>query len=438
MRKRIIIMGAAGRDFHVFNTCYRNKSSCNVVAFTAAQIPNIEGRKYPPILSGRYYPKGIPIHKESELIKTIRNNNINEVIFAYSDVSYSYIKERELLVKKAGANFETFDIKPTFINSVKPVIAVCAVRTGAGKSPISRKIAEILRKQGKNVVVIRHPMPYGDLTKQIVQRFASLEDLQRQNCTIEEMEEYEPHINGGIIVYSGIDYEKILKAAENEADVIIWDGGNNDLPYIKPDLHITIVDPLRAGDEINYFPGKINLEMADIIIINKINAAKAEQLAIVKNNIKKFNPSATIFEAKSIINVSDEKLIRDKNVVVIEDGPTVTHGGMAYGAGIMAAYQFGARRIVDPRPYATGTIKEIYQQYPNIGKLLPAVGYSVQQIEDLRHTIDAIPADIVLIATPIDLSRLIRIDKKCVKVSYEAKADFEKLLRENNKWQKGN
>lgn len=439
--KNIIIMGAAGRDFHVFNMCYRDNDDYNVVAFTATQIPNIEGRKYPSILAGENYPNGIPIHKESDLIKIMENKYIHEVIFAYSDVSYNYIEEKRLMVELLGADFtkfKTFDVKATMIKSMKPVIAVCAVRTGAGKSPVSKAIAKLLKKQGNNVIVIRHPMPYGDLGKQIVQRFASLDDLKDNNCTIEEMEEYEPHINEGIVVYSGIDYEKILKEAEKEADIIIWDGGNNDLPYIKPDLHIVIADPLRANDEINYFPGKINFEMADVIIINKINAAIQEQINTVENNAKKLNFGATIIKAESIINVSDETAIENKNVLVIEDGPTLTHGGMTYGAGILAAIQFRAEKIVDPRPFAVGTMLEVYKKYPDIGKLIPAVGYSVEQIKDLEYTINATPADTVLIATPIDLNRLMTINKECVRVSYEIKIDFENLLKEHGVWPREN
>ena len=439
--KNIIIMGAAGRDFHVFNMCYRDNDDYNVVAFTATQIPNIEGRKYPSILAGENYPNGIPIYKESDLIKIMENKYIHEVIFAYSDVSYDYIEEKRLMVELLGADFtkfKTFDVKATMIKSMKPVIAVCAVRTGAGKSSVSKAIAKLLKKQGNNVIVIRHPMPYGDLGKQIVQRFASLDDLKDNNCTIEEMEEYEPHINEGIVVYSGIDYEKILKEAEKEADIIIWDGGNNDLPYIKPDLHIVIADPLRANDEINYFPGKINFEMADVIIINKINAAIQEQINTVENNAKKLNPDAAIIKAESIINVSDETAIENKNVLVIEDGPTLTHGGMTYGAGILAAIQFRAEKIVDPRPFAVGTMLEVYKKYPDIGKLIPAVGYSVEQIKDLEYTINATPADTVLIATPIDLNRLMTINKECVRVSYEIKIDFENLLKEHGVWPREN
>jgi len=432
--RNIIIMGAAGRDFHVFNMCYRDNKDYNVVAFTATQIPNIERRKYPSILAGKNYPDGIPIYSESSLTKIIKDKNVSKVIFAYSDVSYDYVDKKRSIVKKAGASFKTFDIESTMLKSIKPVIAVCAVRTGCGKSPVSRAIAKLLKKQGNRVVVIRHPMPYGDLQKQVIQRFASIEDLKRNDCTIEEMEEYEPHINEGAIVYSGVDYKKILIRAEKEADIIIWDGGNNDLPFIKPDLHIVITDPLRANDEINYFPGKINFEMADVIIINKVNAATQKQVDIVKNNAKKANPGANIIEAESIISVSDKSAIINKNVLVVEDGPTLTHGGMRYGAGVFAAIKFSAKKIVDPRSYAVGTISEVYEKYPNIGKLIPAMGYSAKQIKDLEHTINATPANTVLIATPIDLERLITINKRYVKVSYRVEADFESILKEHNIW----
>jgi len=437
--KNIIIMGAAGRDFHVFNMCYRDNKDYNVVAFTATQIPNIERRKYPSILAGKNYPDGIPIYSESSLTKIIKDKNVSEVIFAYSDVSYKYIDKKRSIVKKAGASFRTFDAESTMLRSTKPVIAVCAVRTGCGKSPVSRAIAKLLKKQGNNVVVIRHPMPYGDLRKQVVQRFASIEDLKRNDCTIEEMEEYEPHINEGIIVYSGVDYEKILRKAEKEADIVIWDGGNNDLPFIKPNLHIVIADPLRANDEMNYFPGKINFEMADVIIINKIHTATQEQISIVENNARRFNPGADVIKAESIISVSDERAIKGKDVLVVEDGPTLTHGGMLYGAGILAAIKFEAEKIVDPRPYVVGTILEVYKKYPRIERLIPAMGYSSKQIKDLEDTINATPADTVLIATPIGLERLIRINKRYVKVSYEVKADFKSILNRSNikivKWE---
>jgi len=426
--KNVIIMGAAGRDFHTFNMCYRDNPNYNVVAFTATQIPNIEGRKYPSILAGKSYPHGIPIYKETDLVELIQNENVHKVIFAYSDVSYNYVSEKRHIVEEAGADFDTFDVEETMLNSIKPVVAVCAVRTGAGKSPVSKAVAKFLKEKGNNVVVIRHPMPYGDLEKQVVQRFTSFDDLKKNNCTIEEMEEYEPLINEGLVVYAGVDYKKILRKAEKEADIIIWDGGNNDLPYIKPNLHIVIADPLRANDEINYFPGKINFEMADVIIINKVNTAIQEQINIIKNNAMRLNKAASIIEAESIISVSDEETIKGKNVLVIEDGPTLTHGGMTYGAGILAAIQFKAHEVIDPRPFALGTIKEAYEKYPNIGKLIPAMGYSDKQIKDLEHTINAVPADIVLVATPIDLNRLIKINKKCIKVSYEVKLDLEKII----------
>ncbi len=416
--KKIIIMGAAGRDFHTFNTCYRNNDSYEVVAFTATQIPYIEDRRYPAKLAGLLYPDGIPIYPEERLAQLIRDNKVNEVIFSYSDVSYDYIKSKEGIVKGAGADFKLFDIDKTMLKSAKPVIAIVAVRTGCGKSQTTRKVVEILKKKGRRVVVVRHPMPYGNLARQEVQRFATIDDLKKNKCTIEEMEEYEPHIKDCTVVYAGVDYEKILHKAEKEAEIIVWDGGNNDTPFYKPDLYITVADPLRPGHELRYFPGRINAERAHVVIVNKVDSARAEDVRTVEDNIKKINPKAIIIEAKSPVRVRDEGLIRNKRVLVVEDGPTVTHGGMKIGAGTVAAGLFGAKEIVDPRPYLVGELAETFQKY-NIGKLLPAMGYSKEQIQDLQETINKTECDTVIIGTPINLLRLIKINKPAVRVTYE-------------------
>jgi len=418
--KKVIIMGAAGKDFHVFNTCYRNNKNCQVIAFTATQIPNIDDRKYPPELAGPLYPQGIFIYSERKLTWLIKLHQVDEVIFSYSDVSYEYVKERQKRVEAAGATFKTFDVEPTLIPSTKPVVAVCAVRTGAGKSPASRAVIKELQKLGKKVVAIRHPMPYGDLVKQEVQRFATLEDLKNHNCTIEEMEEYEPHIKNGVIVYAGVDYEKILRAAEKEADVILWDGGNNDTPCIKPNIHITLVDPLRAGHELDYFPGKVNLEMADVILVTKISQATREQIEQVQTNIQKHNPKAKVLKADIEFHADDPSKIKDKRVLVIEDGPTLTHGGMKYGAGILAARKYGAREIIDPRSFAVGTVKEAIETY-DVGPLLPALGYGEKQIKELEETINRSHAESLVIATPIDLSRIINLTIAYTRVTYELK-----------------
>ncbi len=418
--KKVLIMGAAGKDFHVFNTCYRNNSNYQVVAFTAAQIPNIDDRRYPPELAGPLYPMGIPIYSERKLTWLIKLHQVEEVVFAYSDVSYEYVKERQKRVEAVGAQFKTFDVAPTLIPSTKPVVAVCAVRTGCGKSPAARAVIKELQKLGKKVVAIRYPMPYGDLVKQMVQRFATVDDLKKHNCTIEEMEEYEPHIKNGVVVYAGVDYEKILREAEKEADVILWDGGNNDTPCIKPDIHITLVDPLRAGHELDYFPGKVNLEMADVILITKISQATKEQIEQVQTNIQKHNPHARVLKADIEFHADDPSKIEGKHVLVIEDGPTLTHGGMKYGAGILAARKYGAKEIIDPRSFVTGTIKEAFETY-DVGPLLPALGYGEKQQKELEEIINHSNAESLIIATPIDLSRVINLKIPYTRVTYELK-----------------
>ncbi len=418
MKRKVIIMGAAGRDFHNFNTMYRDNDQVDVVAFTATQIPDIDGRKYPAKLAGKLYPKGIPIYEEKELLGLIAKHNIDEVIFSYSDVPYQYVMDKAAHVTAAGARFALEGGDPTMIKSTKPVVAVCAIRTGCGKSQTTRRVAEILQELGKKVVAIRHPMPYGDLTKQINQRFAKLSDLDKHNCTIEEREEYEPHIRAGVIIYAGIDYEKIIRDAEKEADVILWDGGNNDMSFYKPDLLITVVDPHRAGHELSYYPGQNNLLMADAVVINKIDSADADGISEVRANIYSQNPDAVVIDAASPLTVDKPQLIKGKKVLVIEDGPTLTHGEMAYGAGVVAAEKFGAAELVDPRPYTVRSISETFEKYPNIGILLPAMGYGDSQVKDLETTINKTKCDVVIIATPIDLSRILKINKPTVRVSY--------------------
>lgn len=411
-------MGAAGRDFHNFNTLYRNDDSVEVVAFTAAQIPDIEGRVYPKELAGKLYPKGIPIHDESELLSLIKKHAVDEVIFSYSDVSHQYVMEKASRVMAAGARFAVEGGRPTMIKSSKPVVAVCAVRTGSGKSQTTRKVAQVLQSLGKKVVAIRHPMPYGDITKQISMRFATLKDLDKYDTTIEEREEFEPHIANGMTVYCGVDYEVIIRQAEKEADVILWDGGNNDMPFYVPEIHITVVDPHRPGHELSYYPGLNNLLMADICLINKIDSAVPHNVGLVRESIMKYNPSAVIIEAASPIDVDNPETIRGKHVLVVEDGPTLTHGEMKYGAGVVAATRFGAASLVDPRPYTVKSITETFRKYPNIGTLLPAMGYGDQQMKDLEETINRTKCDLVLIATPIDLSRIIDIKKPVLRVFY--------------------
>ena len=418
-RKRVLIMGAAGRDFHNFNTVYRHNPDYDVVAFTATQIPNIDDRTYPPELSGDLYPDGIPIHDEAELTNLIKELNVDDVVFSYSDVPHEYVMHKASEVIKFGANFVLLGGDPTMIKSNKPVVAIGAVRTGCGKSQTTRRVAEVLASAGIKVVAIRHPMPYGDLAKQKVQRFATLEDLELHDCTIEEMEEYEPHIVRGFVVYAGVDYKAILDQAEEEADVILWDGGNNDLPFYKPDLFIVVTDPHRAGHEMSYFPGESNLRMADVVVINKMDSARQEDVAKLKKNIDAVNPGATVIEANSPVSVDDSEIISGKRCLVIEDGPTLTHGEMKFGAGTVAAEKFGAVEIIDPRPWIEGTIADTFEKYPAIGKVLPAMGYGGQQVKDLEATINAVDCDIVVIGTPIDLRRIISIDKPSVRVTYD-------------------
>ena len=423
MSRRIIIMGAAGRDFHLFNCCYRDNEDFEVFAFTATQIPHIDDRRYPAVLSGDLYPEGIPIYPEEELEDLLAGNSIDEVIFAYSDVHLDYVEERRQRVESHGVQFSTFDIDASMLPSKKPVIAITAVRTGCGKSQVSRRITDILRDLGLKTVAIRHPMPYGDLARQAVQRFETYEDLETHECTIEEREEYEPHINNGVIVYAGADYGAILAEAEKEADVIVWDGGNNDTPFYRPDLWITVTDPHRAGHELEYFPGTANFERADIILISKTGYADEDKIQVIESNAARLNPHATLIRRKSPLHVPDPDAITDKRVLVIEDGPTTTHGGMPFGAGVLAANEHHARELVDPRPWAVGEIAETFEKYPDIGDLLPAMGYGDEQIRDLEETVNAVDCDLVLVATPIDLTRLIDIEKPSMRIGYSLPAD---------------
>jgi predicted GTPase len=418
-RQRVLIMGAAGRDFHNFNVAFRDNPAYDVVAFTATQIPNIEGRTYPAALAGKQYPKGIPIRPEAELVDLIRRENIDQVIFAYSDVSHEYVMHKASQVLAAGADFRLMGTKTTQIASSKPVVSVCATRTGSGKSQTTRRLAAILRDLGYRVAAIRHPMPYGNLVKQTVQRFASYADLDAQNCTIEEREEYEPHIDQGVIVFAGVDYERILRQAEKEVDIVLWDGGNNDLSFYKSNLLIVVVDPLRPGHEVHYHPGETNLRSADVVIINKVDSASPEGIRTVQDNVRSLNPSAIVIEAASPISVDDPEAVRGKRVLVVEDGPTVTHGEMAYGAGWVAAVRFGAAEIVDPRPYAVGSIAAAYQKYPTTGVVLPAMGYGDLQVRELEQTINKAQADLVIIGTPIDLGRILKLNKPAQRVRYE-------------------
>ena len=415
----VIIMGAAGRDFHNFNVYFRNKADCRVVAFTATQIPGIEGRIYPASLAGPRYPRGIPIQPEEELGKLIKEHGVEQVVFSYSDVSHEYVMHKASTAIAAGADFRLMGPRTTMLKSKKPVISVCAVRTGSGKSQTSRRISEILRRRGYKVAVIRHPMPYGDLARQAVQRYEKRSDLDENDCTIEEREEYEPHIVNGSVVYAGVDYKAILRLAEKEADIIVWDGGNNDLPFIKPDLHIVVADPLRPGHEMRYHPGEANLRMANIIVLNKVDSAKAEDIEIVKANIRQANPAAKIVQAKSAITVDDPGKITGKTVCAVEDGPTVTHGEMPYGAAIIAANKFKASKVVDPRPYALGSIDAAYKKYAHLGPVLPALGYGENQIRELESTLASIPCDTILVGTPIDLTRILTLNKPSVRVRYE-------------------
>ncbi|MHC4547366.1 MAG: cyclic 2,3-diphosphoglycerate synthase [Planctomycetota bacterium] len=417
-QRRVVILGAGGRDFHVFNTCYREDAAHEVVAFTATQIPDIADRIYPPVLAGPRYPKGIPILPEDELEDLIRDRGVDEVVFAYSDVSYDHVEAVGRRVEAAGASFATFDPDRTMLAGALPCVAVCAVRTGCGKSGLSRHVVSVLRELGKRPAVLRHPMPYGNLRRQVVQRFATLDDLARHDCTIEEMEEYEPHIAAGNVVFAGADYAKVLAAAEAEADLVVWDGGNNDTPFVRPNLHITLLDPLRPGDEVAYFPGRINLERADVLVIGKTDEATPEALEILLANAAAHNPGAQVLRARSPISISDAEAVRGKRALVIEDGPTITHGGMGYGAGFVAARRAGAAEIVDPRPYATGDLAAAFEAYPHLEAVLPALGYGPSQIADLEATLERADCDVVVIGTPVDLSRIVRIPKPFVRVTY--------------------
>jgi predicted GTPase len=428
--RNAIIMGAAGRDFHNFNVFFRKKKDIRVVAFTATQIPDIEGRKYPKELAGEFYPQGIDIYPESQLLELIEKFDVHDVYFAYSDIPYQYIMNKSAEVMNAGANFILLGPNETMLKSSKPVVSVCAIRTGCGKSQTTRKVAAILMEMGYKVAAIRHPMPYGDLMAQRVQKFENLEDLKKHKCTIEEMEEYEPHIKTGVTVFAGVDYEAILREAEKTADVILWDGGNNDFPFYKSDLEIVVADPHRVGHELEYFPGEVNFRRADVIVINKIDTADLDNILELRENISQFNPNAIVVDAASPLFVQGGEQIRGKRVLVIEDGPTLTHGEMEYGAGVMAAYKYGAAELVDPREYAAGTIAETYEKYPEIGILLPAMGYGKQQVNDLETTINKVEADMVIIATPIDLGRIINFKKNTVRVTYELQEIGTPTLKE--------
>lgn len=432
--RNVLIMGAAGRDFFNFLVVFKDDPSVRVRAFTATQIPGIESRKFPASLAGPLYPDGIPIYPEEDLPALIIRLEIDEVVFSYSDTDYAYVMHRASLANALGADFVLLGTRETMLKANVPVIAVTAVRTGSGKSQTTRRLAQILQAHGKKVVVVRHPMPYGELADQAVERFATYEDLDKYQCTIEEREEYEPHIDKGIIVYAGVDYEAILRRAEKECDVLIWDGGNNDTPFYKPDLHIVVADPLRPGHEVAYYPGETNLRMADVVVINKVDSAKPEDVETVRGNAQSVNPDAVVVEAGSPITLADEEPIRNRKALVIEDGPTITHGGMTYGAATIAAQRFGASEIVDPRPYAVGSIKATFKKYPHLGKVLPAMGYGPKQIKELEETINAVPCDVVVSGTPIDLGRVLKADKPVAHVRYEldeiGHPNLEDVLRE--------
>ena len=431
-RKRVLIMGAAGRDFHVFNTVFRNDPATEVVAFTATQIPNIDGRAYPVELVGPHYDAPIPIYPEDEALDLLKKLKIDEVVFAYSDIPYDYVMSIASAVLAAGPDFRLIGVRDTAIKSTKPVISICAGRTGSGKSQTTRRVCEVLKDLGAKVAVARHPMPYGNLAEQAVQRFRTYKDLEKHKCTIEEREEYEPHIKRKTTLYAGVDYEAILRAMEEEADVIVWDGGNNDLPFFHPDLAITVVDPHRAGDELSYHPGEANVRMADIVVINKIDTADSEDIEEVRQNVYEVNPGAIIIDAASPIMVDKPALIRDAQVLVVEDGPTLTHGEMEFGAGMVAAVKFGAGGIIDPHDFAVGTIEDTFEKYPDVGPVLPAMGYGDKQIKDLEKTIKASKAELVIIGTPIDLRKLIDIPMPAVRVGYDLQEigspDLETLL----------
>ena len=430
MTTKVIIIGAAGRDFHNFNTYFRGNKDYEVVAFTAAQIPDIDGRKYPAELAGDLYPNGIPIEAEEDLEKLIKDNDVDQCVFSYSDVPHEFVMNLGSRVMAWGADFRMMGTKHTMVESTKPVVSICAVRTGCGKSQTTRRVVEELKANGKKIAVIRHPMPYGDLVAQRVQRFATLDDLKTQNCTIEEMEEYEPHIVSGSVVFAGVDYEAIVREAEKEADVIVWDGGNNDFPFYKSDFEIVVVDPHRVGHELTYYPGETNLLRADCIVINKIDTADPDDVIELRENIQMANPKAIVVDGASPLTVTDGHLITGKRVLVVEDGPTLTHGEMQYGAGVMAAYKFGAEELIDPRPWATGEIAETFAKYPEIGELLPAMGYGDQQVKDLETTINAVDCDLVVIGTPIDLSRIVKIDKPTCRVGYNLQEIGAPTLKE--------
>ncbi|OPY74693.1 MAG: Cyclic 2,3-diphosphoglycerate synthetase [Syntrophorhabdus sp. PtaU1.Bin050] len=419
MVEKVIIMGAAGRDFHNFNVYFRDNPRYRVIAFTAAQIPAIEGRVYPPELSGRLYPEGVPVYPEGDLAGLIREYKVDLVAFSYSDVPHIEVMHKASIAMAEGADFILIGATYTMLRSKKPVVAVCAVRTGSGKSQTTRKVCEILRRLGKHLVVVRHPMPYGDLRAQVVQRFSSYEDFEKHRCTLEEREEYEPLVDQGIVVYAGVDYGQILKAAEQEADIIVWDGGNNDTPFYYPLVHIVLFDPHRPGHELTYYPGETNMLMADIAVINKVDTASADNVEKVRKNIEQYVPNARIVLAESPVLVSHPERIRGRRVLVVEDGPTLTHGGMGYGAGFVAASKYGAAKIVDPRPYVVGAIREVYRLYPEIGPILPATGYSADQIRDLELSINRTECDLVVFATPIQLTRVLSINKPTLRVRYE-------------------
>ncbi len=435
---RTIIMGAAGRDFHNFNVFFRDNPDYLVVAFTATQIPNIEGRKYPAELAGSLYPEGIPIYPESELVRLIKDLKADQVIFAYSDVSHETVMHKASIVLAAGVDFRLMGPNNTQVKSIKPVVSVCAVRTGSGKSQTTRRVSLILRKMGYTVAAIRHPMPYGDLVKQKVQRYASYADLDLHECTIEEREEYEPHLDNGVIVYAGVDYEAILRQAEQEVDIVLWDGGNNDFSFYVPDLSIVVADPLRPGHEKSYHPGETNCRMADIFVINKVDTALPENVIAVRESLYAMNPTATVIEAASPLFIDHPEAVRGKRVLVIEDGPTLTHGEMTIGAGWVAARRFGAAEIVDPRPYAVGTIAATYQKYPRTGQILPAMGYGDEMVADLEKTINSMDVDLVLSATPIDLTRIIKVNKPMQRVRYELQEIGQPTLEDLLKAKFGN
>jgi predicted GTPase len=429
-KQRVLIMGAAGRDFHNFNVYFRDNALYDVVAFTATQIPNIEGRVYPSELAGDLYLNGIPIHPESELVNLIKDLQVDQVVFAYSDITHEYVMHKASEVMAAGADYRLLGPKHTMLKSSKPVVAICAVRTGSGKSQTTRRVCEVLQEMGKKVVAVRHPMPYGNLVVQAVQRFAEYDDLDEYECTIEEREEYEPHIARGTIVYAGVDYGAILRRAEAEADVVVWDGGNNDLPFFRPDLHIVVVDPHRPGHELTYHPGETNLRMADVVVLNKIDTADADGIAAVRRNVQTVAPDAIIVDGASPIGVDAPAAIRGKRVLVVEDGPTLTHGEMAFGAGVVAAQRFGAVEIIDPRPYAVGSIVATYEKYPTTGAVLPAMGYGEAQMKELEQTINATPCDLVIIGTPIDLGKLLNITHPWQRVSYDLQEIGQPTLAE--------